>query len=72
LEINAIEATTWSNRDQPTQLFIIRKTESLFFSLCSDQILSSRVVSKVASVLVKESKLFSFRDDVAKIKSLKT
>jgi len=32
----------------------------LFFSLRCDQILSSRVVSKVASMLVKENKLFSF------------
>jgi len=34
--------------------------ESLFFSLHSGQILSSRIVSKGTSVLVKESKLFSF------------
>jgi len=54
----------------------------LFFSLHSGQILSPRVVSKGASVLVKENKPFSFSLElyvtsytgigVAKIKTLKT
>jgi len=42
-----------------SKLFSFRKSESLFFSLHSGQILSFRVVSKGTSVLVKENKHFS-------------
>jgi len=40
--------------------FFFRKSETLFFSLHFGQILSSRIVSKGASMPVKENKLFSF------------